>query len=182
MLAIARALMLRPSLLLLDEPSFGLAPLIVADIFRILRAINRDDRVSMLIVEQNANPRARSGRPRLSDRDRPRRDRRPGERDPQRRFGAPRLSRLLRGASVGRVPASVRFRARARRHLCHHGARAGDDLPGDASGEFRAGRDGDVLDLFRLEADRLRLALLARIRRDGRSSRSSAASRSSASS
>jgi branched-chain amino acid transport system ATP-binding protein len=54
MLAISRALMLRPKLLLLDEPSFGLAPKIVAEIFRILRAINADDGVSMLLVEQNA--------------------------------------------------------------------------------------------------------------------------------
>jgi branched-chain amino acid transport system ATP-binding protein len=54
MLAISRALMLAPKLLLLDEPSFGLAPLVVKDIFRILRTINREERVSMLIVEQNA--------------------------------------------------------------------------------------------------------------------------------
>jgi len=54
MLAISRALMLRPKLLLLDEPSFGLAPKIVAEIFRILRSINSDDGVSMLLVEQNA--------------------------------------------------------------------------------------------------------------------------------
>jgi branched-chain amino acid transport system ATP-binding protein len=55
MLALSRALMLRPKLLLLDEPSFGLAPLVVQDIFRIMRLINEEDRVSMLLVEQNAN-------------------------------------------------------------------------------------------------------------------------------
>ncbi len=55
MLAISRALMLRPKLLLLDEPSFGLAPLIVAEIFEIMRKINKEDGVSMLLVEQNAN-------------------------------------------------------------------------------------------------------------------------------
>jgi branched-chain amino acid transport system ATP-binding protein len=55
MLAIGRALMLRPRLMLLDEPSFGLAPLIVRDVFAILSAINRDEKVSMLVVEQNAS-------------------------------------------------------------------------------------------------------------------------------
>ena len=54
MLAVSRALMLRPRLLLLDEPSFGLSPLIVRELFEILRTINQRERVSILLVEQNA--------------------------------------------------------------------------------------------------------------------------------
>jgi branched-chain amino acid transport system ATP-binding protein len=54
MLAVSRALMLRPRLMLLDEPSFGLAPLIVQELFAILRAVNEKEQVSMLVVEQNA--------------------------------------------------------------------------------------------------------------------------------
>jgi branched-chain amino acid transport system ATP-binding protein len=54
MLAVSRALMLAPTLMLLDEPSFGLAPLLVRELFEILRAINQREQVSMLVVEQNA--------------------------------------------------------------------------------------------------------------------------------
>ena len=55
MLAISRALMARARLMLLDEPSLGLAPLLVKDIFAIIRRINRQERTTILLVEQNAN-------------------------------------------------------------------------------------------------------------------------------
>jgi branched-chain amino acid transport system ATP-binding protein len=54
MLAVARSLMSRPSLLLCDEPSLGLAPLVVRSVFEVLRQINSEDGTAMLIVEQNA--------------------------------------------------------------------------------------------------------------------------------
>src|SRR5215472_10477094 len=55
MLAISRALMARPKMMLLDEPSLGLAPRLVKDIFEIVVRINRERRVTVLLVEQNAN-------------------------------------------------------------------------------------------------------------------------------
>jgi branched-chain amino acid transport system ATP-binding protein len=55
MLALARAFVHRPRLLLLDEPSLGLAPLLVAELFRIVRELNEDEGLTVLVVEQNAH-------------------------------------------------------------------------------------------------------------------------------
>ncbi len=154
MLAIARALMLRPRLLLLDEPSFGLAPILVQEIFAILRTINREEKVSMLLVEQNANMALEladhaylleTGRIVMHGSAADHR---------RRRVRPPRLSRLLRRRSCRDAAAPGPFRPRHRRHLCEHRPGARDDLPGDPPREFRAGRAGDVLDLYRLDPDR----------------------------
>jgi branched-chain amino acid transport system ATP-binding protein len=55
MLALARAFVHRPRLLLLDEPSLGLAPVLVAELFRIVRELNEDEGLTVLVVEQNAH-------------------------------------------------------------------------------------------------------------------------------
>ena len=55
MLAIGRAMMARPKMMLLDEPSMGLAPLLVQEVFAIIKRLNKDLGITMLLVEQNAN-------------------------------------------------------------------------------------------------------------------------------
>jgi branched-chain amino acid transport system ATP-binding protein len=55
MLALARALVARPRLLMLDEPSLGLAPLVVQELFRVVRTLNEDEGLTVLVVEQNAS-------------------------------------------------------------------------------------------------------------------------------
>ena len=73
MLALGRALMSRPRLLLLDEPSLGLAPMIVREFFRIVRQLNEEEGLTVLVVEQDAQDRAQGVAARVRPRGRPRR-------------------------------------------------------------------------------------------------------------
>ena len=166
MLAVGRALMLRPRLMLLDEPSFGLAPLIVEELFEILRRLNRERGVAMLIVEQNAALALdlaehayllETGRIVMAG---------PARRSARTKRCAARIWGIKDGD--GTVAATGAGGARDRGDLRLDGARRGDDLPGDRPSQFRAGRDGDVLDLSRLADDPMGSALLGRLYRCGR--------------
>ena len=95
MVAIGRALMSNPDILLLDEPSLGLSPLLVRELFAALRQV-RETGVGLLLVEQNARESLAHRRSRLSDRERQDRRQRHGAGAAVRPGGAPGLSRRNR--------------------------------------------------------------------------------------
>ncbi len=169
MLALARALAARPRLLMLDEPSLGLAPIVVEELFRIVGELNREEGLTVLVVEQNANAAFSRRRPGLRARGRPRG--RAG-----RRATSCARTRTCAGATSGtdaRVPATARLRSLDRQRLRQPGPGARPHPPSDGSRELRAGRDGDVHDLHRVVADHQpRLLVLARVLRSRWRSRS----------
>ena len=90
MLAVARALVARPKLLMLDEPSLGLAPLVTQELFRVVHQLNEQEGLTVLVVEQNAQIALDSLAPRLRPRGRPGR-RRGRERGAARARGRPQV-------------------------------------------------------------------------------------------
>ena len=123
MLAIARALMSRPRLLLLDEPSLGLAPMLAQQIFRAIRELNTRDRLTVFLVEQNAFHALEARAPRLCHRQRRDHAVRLGPRTAGAARGARRLSRRRppRGGRALRQAARspLGFARRTGGHSCH---------------------------------------------------------------
>ena len=152
MLAITRALMLSPRVMLLDEPSFGLAPLIVQEIFRIMRRINAESKCSMLLVEQNAALALdladhayvlETGRVVMSG---------PSEVE-ERREHPQVVIWVTEGLTMEQLVQQVVSRPANGAIYALRRAGAGNDLRLDRPLQLRPGRDGDVLDLHRLAVD-----------------------------
>jgi energy-coupling factor transporter ATP-binding protein EcfA2 len=100
MCAIGRALMTNPSVMLLDEPSMGLAPQIVEEVFEIVKDLNRKEKVTFLLAEQNTNMALRYADYGYIMESGPHRDGRPGVRPGQQRRRQGVLPRCGRGASA----------------------------------------------------------------------------------
>ena len=101
MLVIGRALMSSPAVILLDEPSLGLAPMLVEEIFEIVQRLNRQEKLTVLLVEQNATLALGHRRPRLRDGERPHRARRAAADPARERRHQGVLSRPHRGRAPG---------------------------------------------------------------------------------
>ena len=168
MLALGRALMSRPRLLLLDEPSLGLAPMVVREFFRIVRAAQRERGAHGARGRAGRAHRAARVEPGLRARGRPRRAHGHERRARGTRVGATELPRLLMVvARLHRLHAADRLRPRVGRRLRPARSRARDHPSLDGRHQLRAGGDGDALHLHRVERSREpRLAVLARLRRD----------------
>ena len=170
MLALARALMLRPRLLLLDEPSLGLAPLVVAEIFRIVGELNEREGLAVLVVEQNAALALEASVARVRARGRQGRGRGRERRAAARRSRSDARTWATDAARLrlDAAGAADRDRPRLGRRLGDARGRARADLPLDRRRQLRPGRDGDVLDLHRLVARPPRPLLLGRLLPHGR--------------
>ena len=153
MLALARALMARPRLLMLDEPSLGLAPMIVREIFRIVRELNEREGLTVLVVEQDARIALETasrayvlevGRVAVAG---------PSGELARERVRPAELPRVLGGGALADFMQQVVAGLASGVDLRLARARARPHPPRDRRHQLRPGRDGDVLDVHRLDAD-----------------------------